>query len=341
MVFLTDKMMFYDYQSGAVYPLCNRPNCRHDSDSECAAVLGKGTYSPFLYEGMLYYFDSVEEGWALYRADVSGENRKELTLFEGFSGVGGAIAVTEGKLYFGTSEFFTENYDDERPSRCTASLIEVDLETGDMRTLLTCEGAGDSRLVWTPCHVYGGDVYLMVESRGATDGDIQEGGLYAIHPESGQVEPVVQSEELRVAGWWGRNAVCYQYASGENAVLQVLDLKTGETEALAVAEQNPLLVSALLDGTFVWREEAHAGEQMQWKACGLSDQTVKTLHEIASGKPGLTPITMYIQDGRRMIFGNGLLKNEAGELVGAYGTISEEEFLAGSSDFRFLCEETY
>ena len=42
-----------------------------------------------------------------------------------------------------------------------------------------------------------------------------------------------------------------------------------------------------------------------------------------------------------MIFGNGLLKNEAGELVGAYGTISEEEFLAGSSDFRFLCEETY
>ncbi len=332
-VMLTDKMMFYDYQTGTAYPLCNRPNCRHDSDSECAAVLGKATQMAFLYEGDLYYFDSAEEGWALYRADVSGENRRELAVFE-FSGVGGTIAVTDGKLYLGLEEYTMEDPDDDRPAGCEILLLEVDLETGDTRTLLKCEGAGDSRILWTPSHVYDGRVYMTVESRGATGGDILEEGIYAIDPASGQVEPVLLLEEPGVAAWRCGRAVYYQRTTGKIR-LNLLDLETGETKELTEASDIPAYGSVLLDDAFAWREAD------QWKVCSFSDGTVKEFRDLPAQAQALFPEEVFVKDGREMIFGESYSKKETGEAESFYAVLSAEAFLADSTDYQVVCESGF
>lgn len=79
----TEMMKFYDFNLARSIPICDRPNCKHDS-SACNAYLSQGFMSGMgCYRDRLYYYDNMSPGVPFYQCDKNGSNRKELAKLNG------------------------------------------------------------------------------------------------------------------------------------------------------------------------------------------------------------------------------------------------------------------
>lgn len=95
----SDRLLYVlDVPSGIVTPLCDKPECRHNSGS-CNAWLGFN-YSLQLYDGKIWFND----GYNVYRMDPDGRNRELVTaidreLFFGETGASGNIFFHRGYIF--------------------------------------------------------------------------------------------------------------------------------------------------------------------------------------------------------------------------------------------------
>ncbi len=74
----TEMMKFYDFKLAQSIPICDRPNCEHNS-AECNAYFSQGFMSGMgCYRNRLYYYDNMSPGLPFYQCDKNGSNRKLL-----------------------------------------------------------------------------------------------------------------------------------------------------------------------------------------------------------------------------------------------------------------------
>lgn len=72
----TQMMKFYDFKLDSVIPICDKPNCHHNSE-ECSAYLKHGAGSIMgCYGDYVYYVDEDEISCPLFRCGKNGANRK-------------------------------------------------------------------------------------------------------------------------------------------------------------------------------------------------------------------------------------------------------------------------
>lgn len=74
----TELMKFYDFHLAQSIPVCDRPNCTHDS-ADCNAYLPQGYRSGMgCYRDKLYYYDNADPELPFYQCDKNGSGRKLL-----------------------------------------------------------------------------------------------------------------------------------------------------------------------------------------------------------------------------------------------------------------------
>ena len=110
-----DMLLFMDKKSGAVVPLCNKPNCEHEASEECNAYYaGLGTENASYdtnwlqyYDGKVYTIGCNEDGYVnLYKADADGSNRTASTTLYRINRKGSSkfqtpkLAIHRGYVYF-------------------------------------------------------------------------------------------------------------------------------------------------------------------------------------------------------------------------------------------------
>lgn len=111
----TMLMKFYDFKLDKSIPICDKPNCRHDS-ADCNAFLMNGFLSGMgCYREKLYFFDVTDPELVFYQADKNGTNRKVIAKVnkEGrwtAATISMPMFFVEDEVYFGVTytEFLEE-----------------------------------------------------------------------------------------------------------------------------------------------------------------------------------------------------------------------------------------
>ncbi len=97
-------LKYEDWQSNAVYPLCAKPNCLHNSET-CAAWFPADKMPPeaLYYDGEYLYFERTGEAGEtiFYRQNLDGSDRKQLFSQEGYLAPG--VVYDGNEVYYLTS----------------------------------------------------------------------------------------------------------------------------------------------------------------------------------------------------------------------------------------------
>lgn len=142
----TTLMMFYDYNMGESMPICDKPNCKHNS-ADCNAFIQNGFQSAVAnYRGKLYFIDPTSSECILYESDLNGDNRRGIAKLN--EKQKHAVATLElpiyfydDKMYFGMtySDFLekpvTEENGTVKNMKDTWEIIEVSLSDGTITSV--------------------------------------------------------------------------------------------------------------------------------------------------------------------------------------------------------------
>ena len=232
---------FYDKNAKVGVPLCNRPNCSHDSN-DCNAAFGIFQVTELdMYRGMVYYYDGAvylvgdENGYVnLYKVKPDGSSwKKDMTLFK-------AEKTVEIMEDGGTSTYWRYPdvclhqdyvyYIDNSESHPKLRRIQM----GGTKTEMLFEPEGDRTMLYR-MKCYGDFVFFQA---GKYVGEELKAGIYAYNIKTGETS-LVKAEVLReyyVAG----KMLYYE----QNESIFVYDLKTGETKEL------PIVYTSMLDKDF-------------------------------------------------------------------------------------------
>lgn len=189
--------MFLDRESGTVVPLCNKPDCKHESeDLDCNACFrevqdirsadseldGDGMIHEYLqyYEGSLYAVGCDSEGYAaLYRIkpDGSGEWEECTRLYRtDFSSTGRwetpDVFIDNGRVYYADSAQENEK------------LQSVGIDGEDPEIIF--EGEAEMVNLVYRMKSRGGYLYYQVMTYEGDDYENYQGGLYQYDPSTGE-----------------------------------------------------------------------------------------------------------------------------------------------------------
>ncbi|WP_461815859.1 hypothetical protein [Faecalimonas sp.] len=132
-------MEFYDYGLKESIPVCDKPNCKHNS-LRCNAYIENGFHSTLgNYRGKLYFFKPTSEEFSLYVSDTNGSNRKELAkLNKGGKHMGYMIKppmwFIEDKIYLGVEYSELTNIP-EKPEKSIWEFISISIKDGEIEVL--------------------------------------------------------------------------------------------------------------------------------------------------------------------------------------------------------------
>lgn len=142
----TTLMTFYDYNMAESMPVCDKPNCGHDS-LKCNAFVESGYQSAAAYyRGKLYFFDIADPEYVLYESDANGDNRKELAKLNKGQKHGGCslelpLYFREDKLYAGVQymDFLSEPVRLEdgtmQNTKEAWQIVEISLTDGSVKSM--------------------------------------------------------------------------------------------------------------------------------------------------------------------------------------------------------------
>ena len=335
----TEKAYFYDFYSDTVYPLCARPNCRHDSERECAAMrFNRLAYLPVMYQESLYYVRMEENGGLnYYRSNMDGEEER-LVAELGYDQVDPLNALLyEGKAYLlGDSfgEMREEGWDG------TACLFSVDLETGEKESLFEVGYGMNGGVLLTMKHLYGGRLYFEFFSRDA-DTDL-ENGMYFVDLKTREIQKIDWGEDFRMMGWRGEWAVFYDHALDASGLLDEKSEKTiwrvhldsGEKEALC--RSIPGGGSVVLEDGLLWTEWKEYEKEGVWKFYEWRSGETREISRIDLERYFFLEMSVCV-DGEERLIGYFTETDETGTGRQGHYLISEEDFRKGKTEYRFLC----
>lgn len=113
--FSSPKMLFYDYNSKQTVPICSKPNCKHEQNSECSAYInedGFGAEKFIVYGDYTYYFISKSYTKIdIIRANTDNSNQIKIAEDE-ISSVYGIVAM-DNKIYYSGALYVYDERGDE------------------------------------------------------------------------------------------------------------------------------------------------------------------------------------------------------------------------------------
>lgn len=234
----TDRMMFYDFGFDDSIPVCDRPNCKHDS-AECNAYLPQGSMSGMgCYRDKIYYYDNMSQELPFYQCDKNGSNRKvlvELNKGEKYRNLSVSLPMffVEDKVFFALTYF---NFLAEPVTKEDGTLIDqehfwmfgsVNLTNGIFEIVKEPE-AYDHFREWIEVSdfVNGKIVYSTGDSR-------REQHIY--DPKTGKDQRVLETAEGHI-GYLGAvrdsGQILYGNAEGDSLVMYAVDVQMQEEETV-------------------------------------------------------------------------------------------------------------
>lgn len=154
-------ILFVDKKTGKKTALCQKINCKHDSE-QCLAVeagiMGCMAYS----EGTLYFLVQKEDGrggkLVLYSMNEDGSEKEQLHIFENTHIFPNQAGLYKGKVILSVQ---TQKELEDGTGLTTAepSIILYDLKTKEERTLI--DGAENKGKYTVPCGGSGDAIYLI------------------------------------------------------------------------------------------------------------------------------------------------------------------------------------
>lgn len=148
--FNDSKLVFYDYKTKQLVPVCNKPDCKHDNSEVCAAYIAAisgGWPSGFIpYGDYIYYFitESFEE-ISIVRTNLDNSGR--ITLAKDAVGSVDEIIAVNNKIYYNAvADIYSEDGEDIIGS--IKSIRCLDLETNKVSVVLNPEGDKNRRIAY-------------------------------------------------------------------------------------------------------------------------------------------------------------------------------------------------
>lgn len=170
----TTLMMFYDYNMAESMPICDKPNCKHNS-ADCNAFLQNGFQSAVAnYRGKLYFIDPTSSECILYESDLNGDNRRGIAKLN--EKQKHAVATLELPIYFYDDKMYIGmTYSDflEKPvteengmvknMKDTWEIIEVSLSDGTITSVKEPEEIDMTNSYVTIDEYFGDSVLFSLE----------------------------------------------------------------------------------------------------------------------------------------------------------------------------------
>ena len=238
----TEMMRFYDFSLGESLPLCDRPNCEHNS-AQCNAYFSQGYMSGMgCYRDKIYFYDNMDPEIPFYQCDKNGNNRKVLAKLnkeDNFQNLSVSLPMFfEGnEAYFGLTDFhlLTEpvtRSDGTIADREQFFLIgKINLESGDFEILKEPEEYSDTE--WVDVLDYAdGNVIYSKRSAGSWEEHI-------FHVETKTDEILFKTEENPVhylGSIRGTGQCFYEKDDKELFTVYSLDMKTKEEKVMIQKE---------------------------------------------------------------------------------------------------------
>ncbi len=336
----TDKAYFYDYQTKITLPLCSRPNCRHESEENCTAMLfDRLAYLPTIYNGSLYYvrLDENQGKWNYYKAEVTGENEKLVTYLNY-----DVVEPFDAVLYENTAYLIGNIYENVKNEidsdlfQGSSSLFSINLETGEVKSLLEITYGPDGTAMIDLLHIYNGTLYIHIYAREADD--TLKDGYYSLDLNTGEFYELDWGENICVSAWKDEKAVFYDRKSeneAEKKTYWYLNLDTDEKRELADTYYNG--IGMILEEGFLYCEWESDYKEGMWYLYRWSSQKNEMISEVKKEELFIPELAVIV-DGKEMIVGTYHGKNNHGNLVEGHFMIASEEFISGGTNYRYLCE---
>lgn len=134
----TGSLEFIDFSTMEQTPLCDKPQCKHDSD-DCNSF-DKNNH-PFLYDGKLYFFRNTEiyqdgknysRDTKLYQCEINGSDEKEIAKFTGLTYEDyDRLILNDDTIYMCMdNQPYDKDYNELEPSE---EFVSYDLQNGEIK----------------------------------------------------------------------------------------------------------------------------------------------------------------------------------------------------------------
>lgn len=141
----TSHIMVYDRSNGVCGELCNKPECKHDSDSCNAFVNNAPTSASTLsyYDDFLYYIELNGSKVELKKQTVDGSNKETVTQLYEFVEEGESdfsLRSLSLKVYGGYAYFVADEINPLMGISEKSSILKINLENGEKKEFVSLEG---------------------------------------------------------------------------------------------------------------------------------------------------------------------------------------------------------
>ncbi len=225
------RLEYFDYDLRDYFPVCSRPNCRHDTEECTAVALNKKLVCVGQQGEKLYYLQIRDIGDGVFcSCGLDGENSQELVDFPAMpnNSYGGVVLFQDNKCFLaaGYDLFDEETYEF---LGVTSAVYQVDLKGGTWTELLP------ERKELCPAY----EIYGLYEDRllfSEWDGDSSDLKLKVLDLETGEVSmPFGEVSVLGKSDLEGEWFFCTITEAGSERVKK-FNLETGETAEIAQME---------------------------------------------------------------------------------------------------------
>ena len=130
-----DYIYYYSNHTGKLTPLCNKPNCLHDMETDSERKQECNAYAPMennsddlhiqYYDGYIYYFLTDNQSSHLYRVSKDGQKRDKIMTVDDTLRVNSWL-IHRGWLYYSVqSSFYGEKYDTQIYTKFMLKALEI------------------------------------------------------------------------------------------------------------------------------------------------------------------------------------------------------------------------
>lgn len=327
---------FLDYETGAFYPLCVRPNCFHDSEECFAHALCEQTRFMGRLGEKWYYWTSYDGETALHSCDLDGGNDRVIETYareeyEGghFEGnVWGNVLFRDGSCFLALGmdkmEDLPNNPDGMGNVATVSGIYRYDLDTGEREAL--CPEKTMSIPSYT---LWGSYKNQLIYSELLNDeGGSMVSGLRKLDLETKEVEELdIVAREILFPGCVSGNFLLYNKPEGG---LVAFDLDSGEKTMILEDEAA---------GDIVWEEDLKAFSALQSSETGgYEGYRVYQYTEEGECQLLYEGETVFLP---RMLRGDWVIgySVKAGQSMLRQSIIKKEDFLAGKTNWTLIVEE--
>ena len=331
-----EQLYFYDYQSTAFVPLCNKPECSHKavdvttSKALCNAQICTTAFVE--YQNRIYYIGTTEMNLSLCVRDIDGENDKMIAKLDA-SYMGARFWIYDNTAFVTAATSVSDSFSPETHSSNQSEkiLFAVDIKSGKV-TELARSPLASSPNTFVAYHFEKGIVSFYDEF-------LDEWFIYNIQTQAYESDSKMNElmPDISFDGYSSDGDLAmafvgdYIYCLGNfETEIVLISLKTGERQVIDITKRDISGYCELKDYGLIFMEMDGDGNQEMY----LFDYDHGNLLNISGCELNRSDTFVYIS-GRK----NGLVYqffNQDTEMF-EYRYVTIENILDGSDEYQFIC----